>query len=723
MADPDDTLREILSELKTLASINDNILDMTKQNIERSAGEEKRREEWEKDFGEKNISKNNQYLSRAIKSELNGLGKDIGNEIANSLPPALKELTSSITNSISKSFSTYNKIMDAADKDRQKQLEKLKKDFIKNGNANMPQSILDIFGGGSSGGPTGTTGSGGGGGGTPTSKVKMGDFDPEDAAGASKLGKLLPGIPGLGGLIGGAAKFAGPIALAGAALQIGGAVNKFQKQMAESGAITGEGRGAGLGAKFAAVKQGINPFDLVSSEFADKTITAFRSEGFKGSLAYGLSDSFLGITKQIGETLSAELLPTVTSYADAVSMQGKTTDQVKESVSGFTNIIKELNSTAIHAGVSADVLNANFSALSDTLIQTGTAGVGSADILKNEIESLFKMKEFGGTGLKGAGGGASSLAVSSSITQAAPFLAGMSGIASPLAMVGKNNVAEVVANFNLVFGNLAKAAPAAVFTSIEGVQQYAAYLNAAYLPSIGMTGFTVDQVVALLTDPTFGRPITPTGAQNGSLNGSGKAQSKLGPLKAGLIDSWDTFNNGGNVTKVNKAIVNSYESGDNYQTVMNYDHLVKSIESDSDLKATGITGEDVKDFLKKSGGTYTDASLKGFLQVRAIKNKLLSNPLTFSGKVKNQTIKALDLLETYSESGKSTGGNDDVIQNYLKSEQGKADQGGFSTTSNTGGASEGAYAVVHIIGSDLSNLIKDVTVEMNNAGIITGKPR
>lgn len=707
------TGRQELEE--TLYNINIYLSNLTAQNEQRYKKDdekEKRRELWEEKFGEKNISKNNQYLSRTIKSELNGLGKDIGNEIANSLPPALKELTSSITNSISKSFSTYNKIMDAADKDRQKQLEKLKKDYI-NGNANMPQSILDIIGGGSSGSSGSTTGSGGGGGGTPTSKVKMGDVDPEDAAGASKLGKLLPGIPGLGGLIGGAAKFAGPIALAGAALQIGGAVNKFQKQMAESGAITGEGRGAGLGAKFAAVKQGINPFDLVSSEFADKAITAFRSEGFKGSLAYSLSDSFLGITKQIGETLSKDLLPTVTDFASAMRGQGKATDQVKDSVASFAGVIKDLDSAAKYANMDTDALNKNFAALSQSLVKTGIASVDSANILGNFVKELTTKSELGGAGIGGEGG--TQLAASQALIGASPFLAGMSGIASPLALVGDTNVAAVTTNFNKLFVNLANAAPDAVFTSLEGVQQYAAYLNAAFLPGIGISGFTVGQVAQLLIE-IGRRKISPSGARRTDFNGSVEAQSKSRPLEKDVMKGWKTFNKSENVEKITEAIGVTGAATQNGAT-MDLDFVAKSIdkaiESDSDLKATGITGEEVKDFLKKSGSKYTNASLKGFLQARAAKNELLSSKFLWKGKVPNQTIEALDLTEKYAEKVLSAG-KKDTLQDYLQS--GKAELG-ITPSKNEGGATQAGYVTVYNIiqGKDLGNLISGIKQEIKYA--------
>jgi hypothetical protein len=632
------TGRQELEE--TLYNINIYLSNLTAQNEQRYKKDderekkdderEKRREQWEEKFGEKNISKNNQYLSRAIKSELNGLGKDIGNEIANSLPPALKELTSSITNSLSKSFSTYNKIMDAADKDRQKQLEKLKKDYI-NGNANMPQSILDIFGGGSSGGSTGTTGSGGGGGGTPTSKVKMGDFDPEDAAGASKLGKLLPDIPGLGGLIGGAAKFAGPIALAGAALQIGGAVNKFQKQMAESGAITGEGRGAGLGAEWQAFKMGANPFGLLSKEFADKIVTTFRSAGFKDNLAYSLSDSFGSITKQIGEKLSEQILPSATVIATTLQNQnsgiGNVQDQQKNlesSMAGFATVMKSLSTSAKESNVSSETLLSNFNEMALAMTQIGTITDKSLTDMSAFVKSMYTQEGLGTTANPNDAN-----ALTSAFLKSSPFLAGTKGIAAPLALVGSKNQGNTEKAFIELFDRLAAQMPESLKNDPNGYETYAAYLIPGFLSGIGMGNLSVTTVATLLRNRK----------NNASLPQPLSSTQTIVKAKASSYAQNARTAAPGIAKRLNEIAGSSLD----LNTAEDQKIFLNDAELKKDLESTGLTPKDLLPYMQK-GGSTVKGGFKDWTKSDSLNPFSGKDPMTGTGEPSDQLTNFLSSM-------------------------------------------------------------------------------
>lgn len=318
-------------------------------------------------------------------------------------------------------------------------------------------------------------------------------------------GSLIGGKGGLGKAVGGgmAGKLMGmavesilptPLKLLYLGIKLGKIANNLQKELADQGSITGEGRGAAVNAQYGAAKMGFNPFDRLSTAFAGEIIGAFRDKGFKGDLANSLGSSFGAVTKKMGEGLSKDLLPTVTDFASSLRASGASSAQVKEDMNAFNKSILDLYHSAPKANDSVKDLNDGFAVLTGNIMKMGGSTVETGDQVSAFLSKLFGQQGTpGGMGMSPVGG-IGAVQVAQMMTQAAPYLAGRLGIAAPLAFVG-DNARKVTNELYKVFADLWKAAPPEFQSN---PQAYAAYLLAGYLPAIGMGGFTVDQVVGLM---------------------------------------------------------------------------------------------------------------------------------------------------------------------------------------------------------------------------------
>ena len=539
-----------------------------------------------------------------------------------------------------------------------------------------------------------------------------------DAASIKQLQPLLggggkgPGGPGgiVAGGIGGAAEgaavgeealaAAGPVGLAvgevaKAAFKIGNAVNGLQQKMAESGAITGQGRTAGVGAAFQAFKMGANPFDLLSAQFADEIITTFRSSGFKDGLAYSLSDSFGSVTKQIGETLSKQILPITVAAAATIETQSGSiknlkdqSDAIKDSFGELTKTIKGLDAAAkISTGSSAD-LQANFIDLSSALIQTGTLTTGSKgtiQTLTTLLESLTNQKNAGGDAI--APNPLNPTGISQAIIGGSKYLAGMSGIASPLALVGNSNVTEVSKNFTKLFINLANSMPSELKSGgFGGYQQYAAYLLAGFLPSVGMGGLTVDQVAALLQSNAGGKTadqkLLRAAAGNANLTFNkdfGLASSVGATLGDKGVFTWDKLNN-----------QELLKQGGTLDVIKNNPEKFFGSSSWAALSKAGITGDEISGFLSNAPEGLSSTAFKEWLRAMIVKKAIDTSNFKDVPNKEND-IKALDVIGQLAQQGKT--------QNFFDAAE-----------ANTPGVSSPTQIVINNIinGHDLGNLIKDM---------------
>jgi len=396
----------------------------------------------------------------------------------------------------------------------------------------------------------------------------------------------------------------GPIGrVATAAFKIGNAVNVLQQKMAESGAITGQGRTAGVGAAFQAFKMGANPFDLLSAQFAQQITDSFRSAGFKDDLAYSLSDSFGSVTKTMGESLSKDLLPVATDFASALRASGSTFTEIKKKMDAFDESIIDLYKVTKYTSSSTKDLNAGFSTLAMNIVRMGGATEDTGEVVGQFISRLFTATPegggvSGGQGLVGVGGiGAEQVA--QMVTQAAPYLAGRLGIAAPLAFVGPN-ARKVTEELTNVFKSLWDAAPA-MFRTDQGLPQYAAYLLAGFLPGIGMGNFTVDQVVALLR----------------SSGGSGGGATSAG--------SYSQFNKNVGIGPIGDKLALKLDLIGKSNISEQSLQVFKDTQEMKQFKAKGGTEQDLVDYARQKQGNMGGGSLKSYMRSVLLKKNLQNN--------------------------------------------------------------------------------------------------
>jgi hypothetical protein len=443
--------------------------------------------------------------------------------------------------------------------------------------------------------------------------------------------------------------------VATAAFKIGNAVNILQQKMAESGAITGQGRTAGVGAAFQAFKMGANPFDLLSAQFAQQITDSFRSAGFKDDLAYSLSDSFGSITKTMGESLSKDLLPVATDFASALRASGSTFKEIKDKMDAFDESIISLYKVTKLTSASTHDLNAGFSTLAMNIVKMGGVTDDTGKVVSEFMSRMFMPTPegggvSGGQGLVGVGGiGAEQVA--QMVTQAAPYLAGRLGIAAPLAFVG-DNARKVTNELTNVFKSLYDAAPA-MFKTDEGLPQYAAYLLAGFLPGIGMGNFTVDQVVALLR------------SSGGSAGGAAGRSSHSQFMKnVGIGDI------GNNVSDILGRLGKSNVS----MKILQDSKKLQNSEAMKQFKAKGGTEQDLVDYAEQKQEDMGRGSLKSYMRSVLLKRNLQNN-IDVTDKQKESIGSELDAVKSAS-SVKDQTGMSDWATDHIKKLMSQLDQTG-----------------------------------------------
>jgi len=415
--------------------------------------------------------------------------------------------------------------------------------------------------------------------------------------GRGGLGKVAGGLLGGGGggiagklmgmAVGG---MPGPLKVLDIGIKLGKIANNLQKELADQGSITGEGRGAAVKAQWGAAKMGFNPFDRLSTAFAAEIIGAFRDKGFKGDLANSLGSSFGAVTKKMGEGLSKDLLPTVTDFASSLRASGASSAQVKEDMNAFNKSILDLYQSAPKANNSVKDLNDGFAVLTGNIMKMGGATLETGSQVSGFLSKLFGQQGTpGGFGMSPVGG-IGAVKVAQMMTQAAPYLAGRLGIAAPLAFVG-DNARKVTNELYKVFADLWKAAPPEFQSN---PQAYAAYLLAGYLPAIGMGGFTVDQVVGLMKATGTGN-VTATIAAGTSWT-KGLGLQKVGSDSANALST--LARSKGGAKNITKEDIEGIKNNSGISGYLSRGGKVEDIVSYLQNKKGGIGGGTLASFMR-----------------------------------------------------------------------------------------------------------------------------
>jgi hypothetical protein len=148
----------------------------------------------------------------------------------------------------------------------------------------------------------------------------------------------------------------------------------------EIGQLTGQGAMAGIGARFQAFTQGINPFDMLSGRTAMEIQRAVRSEGYGGGAAGRISGT-LGdlVNKGIGDWQTN--LQTL-SVALANSSGG--TKQLDETLATFSHAMGDLRNMSRETNISVADLSKGFQGFVQQIVQSG----GSLETATKRYEAL-----------------------------------------------------------------------------------------------------------------------------------------------------------------------------------------------------------------------------------------------------------------------------------------------------------------------------------------------
>lgn len=134
------------------------------------------------------------------------------------------------------------------------------------------------------------------------------------------------------------------------------------------GQITGEGWRAGAGMRFAATRQGLNPFDMVSRQMAMEIQQGLAQQGFRGEVRDALSETVIGAVNDLGLE-HAEVINLVTT---AYRRNGMTLEQIEVQLERLDDLAKGMGRSIQDTAKIWGTLN--------EMLTAGGAGRGAASL-------------------------------------------------------------------------------------------------------------------------------------------------------------------------------------------------------------------------------------------------------------------------------------------------------------------------------------------------------
>ena len=117
------------------------------------------------------------------------------------------------------------------------------------------------------------------------------------------------------------------------------AATGFTRDMTATGQITGEGFGAGVGARFDAFRLGLNPFDMITGEVAQAIVQGVRQEGFRGQIGDAMNEAVRGVVNDLGISPDSA----IQLFAQAVRKTGEEIATARERFEGFDDAARSLS--------------------------------------------------------------------------------------------------------------------------------------------------------------------------------------------------------------------------------------------------------------------------------------------------------------------------------------------------------------------------------------------